>query len=95
MLAAQRAWKVTVGTGTITWPGGSFISNTITVTHGLGVTPVVTVVVSTGGSFGLTAIPVLAATTLTSTTFAATVVTVDGNTPAGTSTTTFYWIAVG
>jgi hypothetical protein len=40
---ARQRWitkKLAVGSGTLTWPGGTQISNTGTVAHGLGVTPV-------------------------------------------------------
>ena len=81
---------VRFGTGTATWPGGSQFTNTVTITHGLGRTPIAVVCTCiTGGA----AIGAYQAFGYTSTTFAVKAQAVDGGTTAGSQT--FAWVAIG
>jgi hypothetical protein len=95
--AGGQSLKLRVGTATISWPGGSVTSDTETVTHGMGSTPVVVLVsvASSGGMSGVTLVPTVQAFTYTSTQFSVTAYTVDAQTPLNTATTPISWLAIG
>jgi hypothetical protein len=44
-----RSFVVRVGTGTLTWPGGSNYSNNLAVSHGCGTTPLIVIAIATAG----------------------------------------------
>jgi hypothetical protein len=89
-----RSLKIRTGTTTISWPGGSVVSDTETVTHGLGSTPVA-VLLTVKDNSGLVLSPVVDAFTYTSTQFSCRAITIDGTTPLNTATTTVVWLALG
>lgn len=86
--------EIRFGVSTVTWPGGSGISNGLVVTHGLGRPPVV-VVATQNTSVGLAKIPTVGTQAFTTTTFTLFAGTVDGTSPTNTSTSTISWIAIG
>lgn len=84
-----RSIGVRFGSGTLTFPGGSPSTSTVTVNHGLGRTPVAVCVCNEFlGSIG-------SVNTLTSTTFQTLGFTVDGSSPGAGTGAPFYWIAIG
>ena len=84
MLAAQGARKAAFGTAVLHW-STSTISDTLTVTHGLGATPVCVILTPKDGVG-----PALACTAQSSTTFS-----VQGtNASALTGNTNLYWLAI-
>lgn len=90
-VAGQLALDVFVANATLTWPGATTVSNTITVNHNLGRAPqlVLPVIVNAPNPFS-----VIACFNFTTTTFQA-----RGNfetfAPANTRTDQFRWIAIG
>jgi hypothetical protein len=84
-----RSAGIRFGSGTLTWPGGSAFTNATSVTHGLGTTPAAVLVTGSGGATLVTA------NTVGATTFNALGCTIDGSTPAASTTITFYWLAIG
>lgn len=86
-----RSVGIRFGSNTITWPGGSGTTSSTTVTHGLGRTPA-GVYVSASTTLGGTHIN---ATSVGATTFSVQGTTIDGSSPAGGTTGTFYWLVIG
>jgi hypothetical protein len=87
--------KIAFGSGTLTWPGASALSNGQNIAHGLGVVPnsaVTTAWSQTGtGSVSVSIEAGVDATNLLTVRGR----TVTGFTPANTETTGFGWIAIG
>lgn len=81
--------KLAFGVGTLHWAGLSALSNTLTVTHGLGATPIVVVGNVNNAAYDrIISFGNLGATTFDANGFDA------GGIP-GASDATFYWIAIG
>lgn len=79
------------GQGTLTWPGGSVTSNTITITHSLGGTPLALDCNLFGGANHVT---FRVSPSPTNTTFDVSARTTDGVSPPNTQADPFYWIGV-
>jgi hypothetical protein len=79
--------KLRIGSGTLTFPGGSTFTSETTVTHGLGTTPRAVLVT---GTFGASMVSV---NDVGATTFDALGCTIDGSTPAAATAGTFFWLA--
>jgi hypothetical protein len=77
------------GSGQITYPGGSAVSDAGLVSHGLGKAPVAMFCQSQGVHHYVRPI------TPTSTTFTAQGRTLDGTSPAAATTVDFYWLVIG
>lgn len=84
---------IRVGTGTLTFPGASIFTSTLTVTHGLGRTPVVAFVVPMQGAATYIIVP--ETFSYTNTTFQVNAATSDNSTPAAATTKTIGWVAIG
>lgn len=82
------------GTGVATFPGGSIASTAVTITHGLGRTPLAVVAGSGGSGSGVNNPPLAVAYNYTATTFDLEMVTIDGQTPANGSVANYSWIAL-
>lgn len=91
-LAVVADRKEALGTGTLTWPGGSQFSTGLTITHGLGTTPINVQTSVVGGATPLLA---LSQSSIGGTTFVVAAQTIDGSSPANTRTDTIHWRAVG
>ena len=87
--------RVAFGTALVTWAGGSATSGGASVTHGLGVVPVVVVAVPSGGVGAGGWAPIALVNALTSTTFTLFGQANGMNQPAAATTGTFYWVAIG
>jgi hypothetical protein len=93
-LLKPQKLQLAFGSGALAWPGGSQFSSTLTVAHGLGVTP--------QAVMALTALPAGAASVLVAyvppsdaTNIYLRGHTTDGSSPLITDTTNLYWLAVG
>lgn len=84
-----KSIRLRYGAGTATWAGGSQDTGDATVTHGMGKTPVVVFTQSQ------TVTAMTRPTTVGPTTFTVKARTLDGSSPAGTTTADFYWLAIG
>lgn len=80
---------IRAGAGTVTWPGGSQTSTALTVTHGLGRTPVAVVATNTSAPNPMFTM------NYTATTFQVVCGTNDLSSPANGVTNGFVWVAVG
>jgi hypothetical protein len=80
---------VRFGAGTVTYPGGSGVSGSATVTHGLPRTP--------GAVFTQSQVMTAHARpgSVGATSFLVALRTVDGSLPGAGSTAAFYWLAIG
>lgn len=94
-LFGSRTYGIRVGSGTATWAGGTASSNVVVIPHGLGVVPVAVSITAGGGVGAGGWVPIGAAFTLTSSNFSVVMQANGMNTPAGGTTGTFYWIAIG
>lgn len=83
--------KMDAGGCTFTWPGGSPLSNTLTINHSVGTSPNEFFISSSSGTpFGAWYV----ALSRTSTTFQARARTLDGTSPALNATQSGFWIAL-
>lgn len=89
----QLAGMSSRGTVRLSWPGGSQVSNSATVTHGIGRVPELQLTVV--GNSGLALTPIADVTARDERQFTVRATTVDGTTPAGTATTDVSWRAEG
>lgn len=84
--------SVAMGNTTLTW-GGASPAASASVTHNLGVTPVVVLVSAVGTSGGFAVAAYI--TSLPSTTAASVAAYAQGGTPANGDTAALYWLAIG
>lgn len=87
-----RSLKLRAGSDSVTYPGGSALSNGKNVSHGLGSTPIAVALVANSAGVGASYAFVTGA--LTSTVIPMQI-TAPGFTPALNTTQTFYWLAIG
>lgn len=80
-----------VGSETLTWPGGSADTGTVTVDHGLGKAPVA--LFTQSGTLTAHARP--DPSSVTTVDFDVRARTVDASTPAAATTMTVYWLVIG
>lgn len=92
-----RRVGVRFGVQTLTWPGGSQISNAPTVSHGLGRTPIGVLYGRIGGlsAGSALAIPFTDAGSMDDTSFDVAAKTHDESSPAAATTASIFWVVIG
>lgn len=83
------------GVNTVTWPGGAAVSNTTSVTHGLGRTPIAVWAGHFGTAVATATISAFEVFTPSATGFNVRAKTVDGSLPAAATAAGFAWLAIG